>query len=268
MQNLNITLIQSDITWEKADANLEHFATTLNSLKEATDLVLLPEMFSTGFSMNTKKLAETMQGKSLTWMLEQSRRLNCVLCGSLIIEEKGNYFNRLLWVKPDGTWEHYDKRHLFRMAEEDQYFSSGSKRLITDIKGWKICPLVCYDLRFPVWSRNTFTKTGPKTCSPLYDVLLYVANWPDRRSLAWKSLLPARAIENQSYTIGLNRIGNDGKDITYSGDSAAYSFKGELMASVPSNLEGSVTVSLDYASLKEFREYFPAGLDADQFELT
>lgn len=247
------------------------FSQKIASITETTDLIVLPEMFNTGFTMNTKTVAEQMNGKTMQWMSQLSKEKKCVVTGSLIITENGKYFNRLIWTKPDGTFETYDKRHLFRMAEEDNYFTSGSKRIITELNGWKICPLICYDLRFPVWSRNKWTKKtlniDPKNSNLVadYDVLLYIANWPERRSHPWRSLLMARAIENQAYLTGLNRIGTDGNGITHSGDSAIINYKGEILSKTKHNESSVETISLNYAELEEFRKTFPVGLDADNY---
>lgn len=260
MENLKITLIQTTLHWETPDANLNMFADKLNSVREQTDLIVLPEMFSTGFSMNPSKLAERMDGATVQWMKEQAKKANAVVAGSVIIEEGGNYYNRLIWMRPDGSFETYDKRHLFRMAGEDHFYAAGDKRLIVELKGWRICPLVCYDLRFPVWSRNKFLKQENKLD---YDLLIYVANWPERRSYPWKNLLVARAIENLSYVIGLNRVGTDGNEINHSGDSVVLNYKGEPMVSIEPQKEFIKTITITYKDLLEFRQNFPAWMDAD-----
>jgi predicted amidohydrolase len=217
---------------------------------------VLPEMFSTGFSMAPGRLAESMDGDTLRWMRETAGRHKIILCGSLIIEENGSYFNRLVWMQPDGKCSSYDKRHLFAYAGEDGHYSAGQRKLIVQVKGWRICPMVCYDLRFPVWARNV---PGSE-----YDVLLYAANWPERRSLAWKTLLQARAIENQAYCIGVNRVGTDGKNIAYSGDSSVFGPLGELLWQGP-NVEAVHTVSLSRQVLEAARSQFPFLRDADNF---
>ena len=216
--------------------------------------------------MNPAKLAEPANGPTLAWMQEQSQRLNAVITGSIIAEDKGKFYNRLLWVKPDGSFAHYDKRHLFRMAGEEQKFAFGEEKLIVDLHGWKICPLVCYDLRFPVWSRNRWKKADGALVAD-YDVLIYVANWPERRNHPWKTLLMARAIENQSYVIGVNRVGNDGNFMFHSGDSAIIDFKGEHLKSAVIGREEILTATLSSQLLNEFRASFPAGMDADDFRL-
>src|SRR5574337_503960 len=219
MENLNITLIQSNLHWENIDKNLQQFSEKMATVKEPTDLIVLPEMFSTGFSMNSKNLSEGMNGKTLLWMRKHCKEKGCAITGSVIISENGNYFNRLIWMWADGSYEIYNKRHLFQMANEDNYYTPGKYRKVVELKGWKICPLICYDLRFPVWSRNTWKKTskfikdGGREIIAEYDVLIYVANWPERRAHPWKSLLVARAIENQSYVIGVNRVGSDGNGV-------------------------------------------------------
>ncbi|HSH67464.1 MAG TPA: amidohydrolase [Bacteroidia bacterium] len=259
MNDLKVTLIQSELFWENKEKNLEQFLKKINAISQPTDLIILPEMFTTGFSMNPKKLAEGMTGETVDWMKERAREKKCVIAGSFICEEDGNYYNRLLWVNPDGSYSRYDKRHLFSMGDEHNHYSAGEEKLIVKLKGWKICPLICYDLRFPVWARNTKDSS--------YDVLIYVANWPERRSFPWKTLLLARAIENQSYVIGANRVGKDGNEISHSGDSAVINPKGEIISKIKPNEEATETVTLSYAELSEFRQQFPAIQDADKFEI-
>jgi|ERR1043165_2442442 predicted amidohydrolase len=258
MNNLSITTIQSDLHWEDKVKNLEMFAAKIASVP-ATDLIILPEMFTTGFSMRPELFAEKMDGATVSWMRYRAKEKNCVITGSFMCEEGGKYFNRLVWMRPDGTYETYDKRHLFRMGEEDKHYAAGQKRIIVDLKGWKICPLVCYDLRFPVWARNTKSDT--------YDLLIYVANWPERRTFPWRSLLTARAIENQSYVVGLNRVGNDAAGVYHCGDSLILNFKGELIGKTITKDESIETISLNYDELAEFRKTFPVMLDADDFEI-
>ena len=265
-RDITVSAIQSQLIWENKEANLHMFGEKIRAIDSPIDLLVLPEMFSTGFSMNAKLLAEQTDGPTLAWMQKQASTLNAVVTGSFIAEEKGNYYNRLMWVRPDGTFEHYDKRHLFRMANEEKTYSAGAKKLIVDLHGWKVCPLVCYDLRFPVWSRNRWTKTENEFVAD-YDLLIYVANWPERRSLAWKTLLLARAIENNSYVIGVNRIGNDVNNILHAGDSAIIDFKGGTMKSAVISREEIISDKLSYQLLKEFRTSFPAGMDADGFSL-
>ncbi len=208
-ESLLITIIQPQMAWEEKSVNLDHYARLISGMEGAKEIVVLPEMFSTGFSMAPDRLAESMNGISVQWMRDTAREHRIILTGSLIIEEEGHYYNRLIWMQPDGTHRHYDKRHLFGYADEDNHYTAGSRKLITQVKGWRICPLICYDLRFPVWARYA---PGSE-----YDVLLYVANWPQRRVVAWKTLLQARAIENQAYCIGVNRVGEDGNGHGYPG---------------------------------------------------
>jgi len=251
---LTISLIQPDIAWENKDANLNQYEHYISNIVEKKEVVVLPEMFSTGFSMQPEKLAETMEGPSVQWMKDMASKYRCILTGSLIIEEDGKYFNRLIWMQPDGRYGTYDKRHLFGYASEDQHYNPGNKRLIASVKGWKINLMVCYDLRFPVWARNT---------KDAYDVLIYVANWPERRSLAWRTLLQARAIENQSYVIGVNRVGTDGKDIHYRGESSVFGPMGEMIWQ--GSEAGVQTVTLEKELLMKVRQELPFLKDADEF---
>ena len=259
MQNLKITIIQSNLVWENIDKNLEQFSEKIISISEPTDLIVLPEMFTTGFTMQPEKLSESMNGKAVAWMKEQALKKNCVITGSFVCEENGNYYNRLVWMKADGSYSTYDKRHLFTMANEDKHYAAGTKKIVEEIKGWRICPLICYDLRFPVWARNTNNNR--------YDLLLYVANWPERRNHPWKTLLLARSIENQCYVAGVNRVGNDGNEIYHSGDSAVINFKGELITKLHAHDEGIETITLSYTDLEEFRKQFPVLDDADEFNI-
>jgi omega-amidase len=256
MPILNITTVQTDILWENKAANLAMFEKKISSLKENTEVVILPEMFSTGFSMNPGILAEKMDGPTLEWMKAITAAKKIILTGSAIIEEEGKYFNRLIWMLPNGQYGYYDKRHLFAYANEDKHYTAGNKRLIASVKGWKINLQVCYDLRFPVWSRQQAAGE--------FDVLVYVANWPDRRSLAWKTLLRARAIENQCYVVGVNRIGEDGNNISYSGDSMMIDPLGEVLFE-KSKEESIFTYGLQKEKLEEVRMKFPFWKDADHF---
>lgn len=256
MQNLRLSLIQSEIHWHEIAANLGMFEEKIWSLKGKTDIIVLPEMFQTGFSMENTVLAEPMNFTTFKWMKQLAAQTESVVTGSFMVKEEGKVFNRLIWMQPNGEWKKYDKRHLFRMAHEHEHFDFGTERLIVEWKGWKICPMVCYDLRFPVWSRNV---------NLAYDVSLYVANWPAVRINAWDALLKARAIENVSYSVGLNRVGIDGNGIEYNGHSGVYSPKGEILAF--SDSEEIITLTLDKTALDEFRAKFPAHLDADHFDL-
>lgn len=288
--NLKITIIQSELHWENAAKNLAMFTDKIASITETTDVIVLPEMFTTGFTMNAKPLAETMNGNTVAWMKEQAKIKNAAVVGSLVITENNLYFNRLIWAQPDGKISFYNKRHLFRMANEHETYSAGNSRIIVEYKGWKICPLICYDLRFPVWSRNKEFKvdslkfkvdhsqeclSSPTTHhpslithhSPAFDLLIYVANWPEARKEPWCKLLEARAIENQVYVVGVNRVGKDGKDIPYSGNSAVIDPKGNVISNITEHQNCIQTIELNRQELDVFREKFPVGLDGDEFEI-
>ncbi|NOZ46991.1 MAG: amidohydrolase [Chlorobi bacterium] len=255
--NLKITLVQSNLKWHDKDANMNHFNKLLTENTLNTDIVILPEMFTTGFSMNSKQLAEKMDGESIKWMQNLSAKIDTVLVGSLIIEENGKYYNRLLWVYPDGNILKYDKRHLFRMAGENNFYTQGNTKIIIEYKDWRICPLVCYDLRFPVWSRNTED----------YDLLIFIANWPEQRKKAWNTLLMARAIENQAYVAGVNRIGKDNNGINYSGNSVLIDPKGIIKSSINEYEESMETIELSMIELNNFRQTFPVKMDSDNFQI-
>lgn len=259
MQDIIITTIQTHLFWEDVQKNLEHFDEKINEIDGPVDIIVLPEMFTTGFTMNPEMLAEQHGGKGLQWMMQKSKEKNCVIVGSISVKENANFYNRLYWAKPGGTYEYYDKRHLFRMGNEDEHYTPGNKKLIINYKGWKICPLVCYDLRFPVWSRNRKDNT--------YDVLIYVANWPEVRSYPWKQLLIARAIENQAYVVGVNRIGEDGNQINHSGDSSIINPRGEIISQTLAHQDKLETTHLSYSYLQDFRKVFPVMLDGDDFEI-
>lgn len=257
-KDIKITIVQTSLAWENIDANLSSFSQKLENIQpSSTDLIVLPEMFNTGFTMNASRIAESVHGKTMQWMANISMQKKCVVTGSLVITDDGNYYNRLIWMRPDGTYEFYDKRHLFRMAKENETYTGGEKKLITELEGWKICPLVCYDLRFPVWSRNRQD----------YDCLIYVANWPERRSYAWRQLLIARAIENQTYVIGVNRIGKDGNSVEHSGYSVVLNPKGEPLSNIKPNVESTETILLSHQELENYRKEFPVALDADNFRI-
>ncbi len=235
MQNeLNIVGIQSDLAWENPAKNLTFFEQKINTLSKNTDLVVLPEMFTSGFTMNPKKVAEKMDGKSISWMLKMATENNFAICGSLVISEQGNFYNRLVFIHPSGKIETYNKRHSFTLAAEDKVYTSGTEKLIVNYKGWKICPLICYDLRFPIWARNTEN----------YDLLIFVANWPTIRIKAWYTLLKARAIENMTYVIGINRTGKDANNYEYTGNSLIVNFFGEETSKLKNNEVGIIKSSL------------------------
>jgi len=257
MENkLNVTIVQSNLIWENIEANLEMFSKKLEKI-EQTDIIVLPEMFNTGFSMNSKYLAEKPNGKTLKWLLEQSKKLQSAIVTSIIIEENEKYYNRLFWIEPNGKILHYNKRHLFRMANEQNFYTAGTESIIINYKGWRIKPLICYDLRFPIWSRNKQD----------YDLLIYVANWPERRAKPWKILLKARAIENQSYVVGVNRVGTDGNNIVFSGNSIVIDAYGNKISKTKPHIENSEKITLNMNKLIEFRKKFPVHLDADNFQI-
>lgn len=261
MSQLTITIIQTDLYWEDKAANLKNIEEKISNLKEKTEIVVLPEMFSTGFSMQPQKLAETMNGETVQWMKRIATTHKIILTGSVIIEAEGKYFNRLIWMLPNGQHGTYDKRHRFAFAGEDEQYTPGTRRLIASVKGWKINLLVCYDLRFPVWARQQSQPDGPE-----YDVLIYVANWPERRIHAWKTLLQARAIENQCYAVGANRIGDDGNGIHYSGESMIVDPMGEVLYH-KKDAEDVHTITLSKDHLDAVREKFPFWKDADHFHI-
>ena len=262
MPALTISTIQTNLHWENKTANMNMLEEKIQSLRQKTEIVILPEMFTTGFSMNTHDLAETMDGLSVEWMKKMSVENRIILTGSLIIKEEGKYYNRLIWMMPNGDFGYYDKRHLFGYANENGFYHPGSKRLICSVKGWKINLQVCYDLRFPVWARQASASTEEPR--PEYDILVYIANWPERRSHAWKTLLCARAIENQCYVIGVNRVGNDGNDIYYSGNSLLIDPLGEVLYHMADE-EDIFTITLEKDKLEEVRSRFPFLKDGDRF---
>lgn len=259
---LRVSIIQAPLSWADKTTNLAYFSKELEVLNGTPDLIVLPEMFSTAFVMDASQIAEPVNGETMQWMAEQAAKYGCVITGSIAIAEKGKFYNRLIWMKPDGTWLSSNKRHLFRMGNEHQIFTQGEDPLIVELNGWKIKPLICYDLRFPVWSKNRLIENEYE-----YDLLIYVANWPASRSFVWKSLLIARAIENQAYCIGVNRIGEDGKGIPHSGNSMVLDFKGRSQICAPANQPFSDTAVLDYDELSAFRDRFAVGLDWDNFSI-
>lgn len=258
MSTLQFSLIQSKLYWEDKEANLDLFAQKILQMDEPSEIIVLPEMFSTGFTMQPEKFAETMDGTSVDWMRRLSIEKRAIITGSLVIEDGGHFYNRLIWMLPNGQLGYYDKRHLFAYAGEDKCYTPGNKRLIASVKGWKINLQICYDLRFPVWAR----QSDPNE----FDVLLYVANWPERRAHAWKTLLTARAIENQSYTIGVNRVGKDGNDIYHSGNSMVVGPLGEVLYHCQ-DAEDIFHISLEKTDITHTRERFPFLNDADDFSI-
>lgn len=247
-----------NIAWEDKQVNLQSLRDKVSTLRGNTDLVVLPEMFSTGFTMNCEVVAEPVTGETITTLRSIADEYRIAIAGSYIAKEQERYYNRAFFLTPEGEAYFYDKRHLFRMGDEGKHFSAGDRKLIVSYKGWNICLLVCYDLRFPVWSRNINNE---------YDLLIYTANWPTPRRRAWDALLTARAIENMSYVCGVNRIGADGNQISYNGGSAIYSPKGEVIAMAKDNEEATITAELNLDTLKAFRNKFPVWKDADRFEI-
>jgi predicted amidohydrolase len=262
MQNLRVSIVQGATRWHEPAGNRDYYGALIAPLAGNSDLIVLPETFSSGFSNEAIHNAETMDGPTLAWLREQARSLNAAITGSVQLRVGAGVFNRLLFVTPDGDVRHYDKRHLFRYADEHKRYAAGHDRLVVEWKRWKICPLVCYDLRFPVFARNRHDAQRGFD----YDLALFVANWPSARALAWRTLLRARAIENLSYCVGVNRVGVDGNQLPYSGDSAVLDYLGQTLTDLGAQ-EQTVTVALDYAALAAFREKFPAWMDADAFEL-
>lgn len=261
---LNVTLIQASFHWENKELNLKRFEELIHNSHQ-TDVIVLPEMFATGFSMNAKVLAEPFPGPTAKWMQRMAKLKQAAICGTVITEMNDRYYNRLIWAQPTGEFLYYDKRHLFSFANEHDHYSPGTERLIVEYKGWRICPLICYDLRFPVWSRNS--SLDGRILDFEYDLLIYTANWPEARRKPWTTLLEARAHENQAYVVGVNRVGPDGNGINHTGDSAAFSPKGELLTDITPSAEKSETVALSWSDLSEFRQRFSAWKDKDQFKL-
>ncbi|WP_242131268.1 amidohydrolase [Aestuariivivens marinum] len=254
---LKVAYIQSNLVWEKPKENRKHFSEKIKEISQKVDVIVLPEMFTTGFTMDAVKVAETMEGKTVVWMQRKAKKTGAAIIGSIVIAEENKFYNRLLFVEPSGNILHYDKRHTFTLAHEDKVYASGSNKLIVDYKGWKICPLICYDLRFPVWSRNVVD----------YDVLLYVANWPKPRILAWDTLLKARAIENMCYCIGLNRIGEDKEQNEYCGHSAVYDVLGNAITPLKPNKEHTEIAVLEKKHISFYRNKLKFLNDRDTFSL-
>jgi omega-amidase len=263
MNDLRVSLVQAATVWHDAAANRELYGAMARELAGRTDLIVLPETFTSGFSNEAIGDAETMSGASVAWLRELARDVGAVVTGSMVIRDGGQVFNRLLWATPSGELSHYDKRHLFRMAGEHHRYAGGTEKLIVELNGWRVCPLVCYDLRFPVWSRNRFDQAADRFG---YDLLLYVANWPSARRYAWQTLLRARAIENLACVVGVNRVGVDGNELHYAGDSVALDPLGQPLLELGAQAQ-SATVTFSGQALAAHRARFPAQLDADDFEL-
>ena len=256
-KELNIVAIQANLTWGNPEKNRLYFEQVINKLTSNTNLVVLPEMFSTGFTMKPSSVSETMNGATVSWMINMAKTHNIGIIGSMVIQENNQYFNRAIFVHPSGHLEIYDKRHLFSLAGEDRQYTPGTNRIVIQFKGWRICPFICYDLRFPVWSRNTDN----------YDVLLFMANWPIPRIDAWDTLLKARAIENMSYCIGVNRIGEDENGYQYNGHTSAYNFLGEKVASTAEGKEDVLHCEISKTKLDEFRQKLNFLKDQDSFKI-
>ncbi len=254
--SLTVALIQTSLVWENPEANRINLEKKVNTI-ESADLIILPEMFTSGFTMNASSVAEIMDGNTINWLKQLADKKQIAIVGSLVITENNNYYNRLIFVEPSGTITHYDKKHTFTLAGEHKVYTAGTEKLTMNYKGWKICPMVCYDLRFPVWARNTED----------YDLLLYVANWPKIRTDAWDALLKARAIENMAYCIGVNRVGLDGNNYEYSGHSAAYDVLGHRMDSIPESKEAIEIVTLEKEHITKYREKLGFLKDRDAFNL-
>ena len=257
-RELSISIIQSHLHWEDPIANRTLFTDKIDSIDQSTDLIVLPEMFTTGFSMNATNLAESHEGKTLEWMQQIARAREAAITGSIIVSQDGNFYNRLFFVFPDGSYDYYDKKHTFTLAGEHRIYTAGTKKLLVDFHGWKICPLICYDLRFPVWARNTED----------YDLLIYVANWPKKRIKAWDTLLQARAIENMSYCVGVNRVGPDGNDHEYVGHSAVYDLLGNQISNLTNDREFVETIHLSKDHIESTRKQLQFLGDRDNFSLT
>ena len=257
MSRLIVSLVQFDIRWQQPQDNLDRLAEMINPLSGHTDLILLPEMFTTGFTMEPEMFYEEAEGTVYTWMHKLAGKTGTCMAGRYIVRENGRYFNRLLYVSPEGEESIYDKRHLFRMGDEHLHYAAGHKRIVFSCRNFRIKPFICYDLRFPVWTRSRNDA----------DLLIFIANWPESRREVWKTLLKARAIENQVYVAGVNRVGKDGRNISYAGDSMIISPKGEVISSLETNREGILTSVLDLHGLQRFREKFPVHLDADRFNI-
>jgi omega-amidase len=262
MQNLKILAVQSDLHWEDPTANHYSFEKRIETDFDSHDLIILPETFTTGFPVNPRVFSETTEGPTVKWMKNISSKFNVVVTGTILIQSEKGYANTLIWMSPDGSFSSYEKRHVFTMGGEHNNITPGNERLIVDLKGWKICPMICYDLRFPVWSKNSYKDNMFE-----YDIAIFVANWPAVRSFPWKTLLLARAIENQAYIIGLNRIGEDNSGISYSGDSMIVDPKGKIISQAQDNKPESLSAVLSYAELQNFRNNFNVGPDWDKFNI-
>lgn len=263
MQDLKIAYLQSDLVWENPILNRELFEKKIRELTDSHDLIVLPETFTTGFPVDPMLFAETINGETIKWMRKIAKETGAVITGSFLLKDNGSFFNTLIWMTPDGVFERYDKRHVFSMGGEDKKIAKGSKKIIVELKGWRICPMICYDLRFPVWSKNRLDSSGRFE----YDLAIYVANWPSQRSYPWEALLLARAIENQAYVLGVNRVGDDGVGNYYSGNSKMIDAKGNVISQIETGKNESASVIISKEKLATFRAKFNVGLDWDNFEI-
>jgi omega-amidase len=254
---LSIAIVQTSLVWENIEANLSRFNHLIRGIKNQPHIIVIPEMFTTGFTMNVNHMAEPLGGRTVNWMLEIANQKNFAVAGSIIVEDDDKYYNRFLFVTPSGDIFQYDKRHLFSLGNEHLQFTKGTRRVVFEYLGWRILPQICYDLRFPVWSRN---------CND-YDLMINVANFPGSRRKVWNTLLLARALENQCYVLGANRIGSDGMDIDYTGDSQLINARGQIIAQLKPNEEGIIYGTFNLSELVEFRKKFPILPDADEFEI-
>ena len=263
MQNLKILYVQADLFWENPEKNRKKFSQIIEKYYLNHDLIILPETFTTGFPVDPKPFAESIDGETALWMQSAAKKTGAVITGSFLLKDKDKYYNTMLWVTPGGRTERYDKRHVFSMGGEDKKITKGTSQLITTLKGWKIKPMICYDLRFPVWGKNTYDAvTGFE-----YDFAIYVANWPSQRNYPWKMLLIARAIENQAYVIGVNRVGNDGIGNFYSGNSMTVDPKGKIISEAQAGKEEAKTIDISKENLENFRKKFNVGRDWDKFQI-
>jgi omega-amidase len=262
MQDLKIAFVQTNLIWADPAANRLHFNQWIDSIQSQPDLIVLPETFNTGFPVDPVKFAESVDGESVHWLRQKAADSGAVICASLLLKSDGNYYNSLIWMRPDGTFSRYNKRHVFRMGGEHEIITPGNEIITETLKGWKIRPMICYDLRFPVWCRNRYSKGLHE-----YDLLLFVANWPRVRAYPWKQLLIARAIENQSYVLGVNRVGRDDTGNEYSGDSCLIDPKGMIISAANEGENVCVETMASYTELVDFRKKFNVGLDWDLFSL-
>ncbi len=262
MQDLKVSIVQTDLIWEDIPANLLKIENQIKAVDKSSDLIILPEVFNTGFPVDPHKFAEKEGGITLEWMANIAKQKNCVITGSILFEEADKFYNRLIWMHPNGNYDSYSKRHVFTLGDEADSIQPGRESKILTLKDWNIKPLICYDLRFPVWAKNTYSEIGFG-----YDILIYVANWPEARAFVWKQLLIARAIENQAFVIGVNRVGKDGSDNNYSGDTQIINPKGQIISDFEANTEQVKTFTLSRKSLQDFRSKFNVGLDWDLFSI-